>query len=164
MGVVNPVRAWRGRSKPQRSELYLRWSLYLMALAPLPLTVMINLADPDSGSDPASRVALVLGLAQTLVTLRAYRTSLDHYLNRPTDHLRWLALNGGLAVKPAPGRYCCSAPGSTRPTAGSSCPSPPRSPAPCSSPPSARPRSGCARSGRPSPGRSRCSPSSPRCC
>ncbi|MFF7587432.1 sensor histidine kinase [Kitasatospora purpeofusca] len=98
MGVVNPVRAWRGRSKPQRSELYLRWSLYLMALAPLPLTVLIDSADPDSGADPASRVALVLGLAQTLVTLRAYRTSLDHYLNRPTDHLRWLALNGGVAV------------------------------------------------------------------
>ncbi|WP_380277539.1 sensor histidine kinase [Kitasatospora purpeofusca] len=98
MGVTNPVRAWKGYSKPQRSELYLRWSLYLMALAPLPLTLLINSADPDAGTHPAARVALVLGLAQTLVTLRAYRTSLDHYLKRPTDHLRWLALNGGLAV------------------------------------------------------------------
>ncbi|MFE6868914.1 sensor histidine kinase [Kitasatospora sp. NPDC057692] len=98
MGVANPVRAWKGCSKPQRSELYLRWSLYLMALAPLPVTLLINSADPDYRDHPAARVALVLGFAQTLVTLRAYRTSLDHYLKRPTDHLRWLALTGGVAV------------------------------------------------------------------
>ncbi len=98
MGVVNPVRAWKGRSKPQRSELYLRWSLYLMALAPLPVTLMINSAEPEHRDHPAARVALVIGLALTLVTLRAYRTSLDHYLNRPSDHLRWLAVNGGVAV------------------------------------------------------------------
>ncbi|MFE7191275.1 sensor histidine kinase [Kitasatospora sp. NPDC057541] len=98
MGVVNPVRAWRDYSKPQRSELYLRWSLYLMALAPLPLSLLINSADPDLRAHPASRVAMVVGLAQTLLSLRAYRTSLDHYLKRPSDHLRWLALNGGVAV------------------------------------------------------------------
>ncbi|MER7703479.1 sensor histidine kinase [Kitasatospora sp. NPDC097605] len=98
MGIANPVRAWKGYSKPQRSELYLRWSLYLMALAPLPVALLVNSSDPDYRSHPAGRVALVLGLAQTLITLRAYRTSLDHYLRRPTDHLRWLALNGGVAV------------------------------------------------------------------
>ncbi|MFB6892066.1 sensor histidine kinase [Kitasatospora sp. NPDC056327] len=98
MGIANPVRAWKGYSKPQRSELYLRWSLYLMALAPLPLTLLIDSADPGSATHPAARVALVLGLAQTLITLRAYRTALDHYLKRSTDHLRWLALTGGVAV------------------------------------------------------------------
>ncbi|MFJ8431852.1 sensor histidine kinase [Kitasatospora sp. NPDC094019] len=98
MGVVNPVRRWRDSSKPQRSEVYLRWSLYLMALAPLPVTLLINAADQENGGHPAARVALVIGVALTLVTLRTYRTSLDHYLNRPTDHLRWLAVNGGVAV------------------------------------------------------------------
>ncbi|MFJ3787800.1 sensor histidine kinase [Kitasatospora sp. NPDC090091] len=99
MGVVNPVRKWRGYSKPQRSELYLRWSLYLMALAPLPISLVSNVsAAKDPGYADAARVATVIGLVLTLTTLRAYRTSLDHYLKRPSDHLRWLALNGGVAV------------------------------------------------------------------
>ncbi|GAA2816940.1 sensor histidine kinase [Kitasatospora sp. CM 4170] len=99
MGVVNPVRKWRGYSKPQRSELYLRWSLYLMALAPLPISLLSNTSTAENeGYGDAARVALVIGLLLTLTTLRAYRTSLDHYLKRPSDHLRWLALNSGVAV------------------------------------------------------------------
>ncbi|MED7948700.1 sensor histidine kinase [Kitasatospora sp. NPDC058201] len=99
MGVVNPVRRWRGFSKPQRSELYLRWSLYLMALAPLPAALLSSTSAPETRHYPASvRVSLVVGLALVLVTLRAYRTSLDHYLKRPADHPRWLLITGAVAV------------------------------------------------------------------
>lgn len=99
VGVVNPVRKWRGFSKPERSELYLRWSLYLMALAPLPATLLTALSDPEARRFPAAaRVSLVVGLALVLVTLRAYRTSLDHYLKRPADHPRWLLATGALVV------------------------------------------------------------------
>ncbi|MEU6233292.1 sensor histidine kinase [Kitasatospora sp. NPDC047058] len=99
MGVVNPVRRWRSSSKPQRSELYLRWSLYLMALVPLPISLLSNTSTAENqGYRDAARVALVIGLALTLTTLRAYRTSVDHYLKRPSDHRRWLALNGAVAV------------------------------------------------------------------
>ncbi|WP_327678946.1 sensor histidine kinase [Kitasatospora sp. NBC_00458] len=100
MDVVNPVRRWRGLGKPQRSELYLRWSLYLMALAPLPAALLSSVsAAPESREYPASvQVSLVIGLALILVTLRAYRTSLDHYLKRPGDHPRWLLITGGVTV------------------------------------------------------------------
>ncbi|MQS13248.1 histidine kinase [Streptomyces kaniharaensis] len=98
MGVRGPIRRWRGFGKPQRAELYFRWSLYLMALLMLPVNLLVSASPsnpPSSGT--AVQVALVLSLASTLVTLRAYRTSLDHYLKRPGDR-RWLIVNAVLTV------------------------------------------------------------------
>ncbi|MFJ9946431.1 sensor histidine kinase [Kitasatospora sp. NPDC091207] len=91
MAVLTPRRRWKGYSKPQRTELYLRWSLYLIPLMMLALIMLATTAStgrPDT--DGSARVCLVVGLAVTLLTLRALRTSLDHYLKRPTDHLRRL--------------------------------------------------------------------------
>ncbi|MFJ6140014.1 sensor histidine kinase [Kitasatospora sp. NPDC092286] len=99
MDVRAPVRRWKGSGKPQRTELYLRWSLYSMPLFLLPVIMLAVVSTAEQGGSPAAgRVALVIGLASTLLTLRAYRTSLDHYLKRPTDHLRWLAVTGAVAV------------------------------------------------------------------
>ncbi|MFI9327681.1 sensor histidine kinase [Kitasatospora sp. NPDC052868] len=99
MDVLAPVRTWKGYGKPQRTELYLRWSLYLVPLIVLPL---IALAIVSSAGQQdvrgAAQVCLVVALASTLVTLRAFRTSLDHYLKRPADHLRWLAISGTVVV------------------------------------------------------------------
>ncbi|WP_245205745.1 sensor histidine kinase [Kitasatospora sp. RG8] len=99
MAVRGPIRIWKGYGKPQRSELYLRWSLYLM---PLILLMLVLLAAGSSVGQEAYRstaqVSLVIGLATTLLSLRAYRTSLDHYLKRPTTHLRWLVLTGATAL------------------------------------------------------------------
>lgn len=99
MGVLRPVRTWKAYGKPQRSELYLRWSLYLM---PLILMMVILLAVGSAAQQEqlrdAVRVSMVVGLATTLLAFRAFRTSLDHYLKRPSDHLRWLLLTGGVAI------------------------------------------------------------------
>ncbi|MEV6975460.1 sensor histidine kinase [Kitasatospora sp. NPDC093806] len=96
---MNPVRTWKGYTKPQRSELYLRWSLYLISLAPLPGALLSVGADTaNQRYVAAARVSVVLSLALILVTVRAYRTAIDHYLKRPADHLRWLAVSGALTV------------------------------------------------------------------
>ncbi|WP_316522363.1 sensor histidine kinase [Kitasatospora brasiliensis] len=95
----SPVLSWAGLSKPQRTELYLRWSLYLMALFVLPSVLVSAGSVADQPENiPAIRISLLIALALTLVLLRAYRVALDHYLGRPTDHRLWTALSVGLAV------------------------------------------------------------------
>lgn len=95
----SPLRSWTGLSKPQRTELYLRWSLYLMALFVLPsVLIAAGSAADQPGNLPAVRISVLIGLAVTLVLLRAYRAALDHYLGRPADHRVWTALSVGLAV------------------------------------------------------------------
>ncbi|MBD0693477.1 sensor histidine kinase [Streptomyces sp. CBMA123] len=97
--VRGPIRRWKGYGKPQRAELYFRWSLYLMAWFMLPLNLLaIASSMRNTGATAATQVALVLPLASVLVTLRAYRTSLDHYLGRPSTHRRWLIVNTVLTV------------------------------------------------------------------
>ncbi|MFJ2862750.1 sensor histidine kinase [Kitasatospora sp. NPDC087314] len=99
MDVRGPVRRWKGFGKPQRAELYFRWSLYLMAWIMLPVNLLASASTVQvAQSGTAVQVALVVSLASTLVTLRAYRTSLDHYLRRPSEYLRWLVVNGTLTV------------------------------------------------------------------
>ncbi|MER7757858.1 sensor histidine kinase [Kitasatospora sp. NPDC097643] len=99
MGVRGPIRRWKGYGKPKRAELYFRWSLYLMALFMPPVNLLVA-ASPENPTQYGRviQLALVLSLASTLVTLRAYRTSLDHYLKRPSEYLRWLAVNASLTV------------------------------------------------------------------
>ncbi|MFD7906771.1 sensor histidine kinase [Kitasatospora sp. NPDC059722] len=99
MQVRGPIRRWKGYGKPQRAELYFRWSLYLMAWMMLPINLVVSASPanlPHYGT--AVRVALVVSLASTLVTLRAYRTALDHYLKRPVEYRRWLVVNAVLTV------------------------------------------------------------------
>ncbi|MFF2042916.1 sensor histidine kinase [Kitasatospora sp. NPDC058170] len=99
MNVLAPVRTWKGYGKPQRTELYLRWSLYLMPMLMLPLSALsVAGAVGQQLSHGIAQVCLVVALATTLVTLRAFRTSLDHYLKRPADHLRWLAVTGAVVL------------------------------------------------------------------
>lgn len=99
----SPLRSWRSLSKPQRTELYLRWSLYLMALLLLIAVLTssglaLKRADGDPALMPVVRVSLLLALALTLVLLRTYRVAIDHYLRRPTGHTRWIAVSVCLAV------------------------------------------------------------------
>ncbi len=95
----SPLHSWTNLSKPQRTELYLRWSLYSLPLLVLPITLLAAGARADLPDSIATvRIALLVALTSTLLGLRACRTSLDHYLKRPTDHLRWLSVNGAFAV------------------------------------------------------------------
>ncbi|MFJ7912222.1 sensor histidine kinase [Kitasatospora sp. NPDC096204] len=95
----SPLRSWTSLSKPRRTELYFRWSLYTLPLLLLPITLLSAGARADLPDSVGTvRIALLVSLASTLLGLRACRTSLDHYLKRPTDHLRWLAANGAFAV------------------------------------------------------------------
>ncbi|MEU9045112.1 MULTISPECIES: histidine kinase [unclassified Kitasatospora] len=97
--VRGPIRRWKGYGKPQRAELYFRWSLYLVAWFMLPLNLLASASSVrNTDTAPAVRVALVLSLASVLVTLRAYRTSLDRYLGRPSTYRRWLTANALLTV------------------------------------------------------------------
>ncbi|MFI9360206.1 sensor histidine kinase [Kitasatospora sp. NPDC053057] len=95
----SPLRNWRRLSKPQRTEFYLRWCLYLMALFLLPgVLFAIGTGAGTAENAPAIQVSLLIGLAATLVLLRTFRVTLDHYLRRPTDHRRWVVLTIGLVV------------------------------------------------------------------
>ncbi|MFD8788341.1 sensor histidine kinase [Kitasatospora sp. NPDC059599] len=94
----SPLRRWRGFGKPQRAEIYFRWSIYLMPLAAVPTALLSLGAHLDQYSAGSARVSLAVSLATTLVGLRACRTSLDHYLGRPADHRRWLVINGAVTV------------------------------------------------------------------
>ncbi|MFC8451991.1 sensor histidine kinase [Kitasatospora sp. NPDC057223] len=86
MDVRAPVRRWRNAGKPQRSEVYLRWSLYFMALLQ-PLVVLLSLAGAVgiglSGEVPA--LLLALCCAVTWLSVRAFSAAVDHYLGRPGD-------------------------------------------------------------------------------
>ncbi|MBO1418406.1 sensor histidine kinase [Streptomyces sp. FH025] len=97
----SPHDSWTSLSKPQRSELYLRWSLYLMALF-LPVGVLLAAGaiaqTPGQDTTAVIRVCLVLALATTLVLLRAYRTALDHYLRKSGGQIRWIAVSLALPV------------------------------------------------------------------
>ncbi|MFJ9772800.1 sensor histidine kinase [Kitasatospora sp. NPDC101157] len=97
--VRGPIRRWRGYGKPQRAELYFRWSLYMVAWIMLPVALLATASSVKvQGATTAAQVGLVLSLASVLVTLRAYRTSLDHYLGRPSTYRRWLVVSAMLTV------------------------------------------------------------------
>ncbi|MFG2841715.1 sensor histidine kinase [Kitasatospora sp. NPDC048296] len=97
--VRGPIRRWKGYGKPQRAELYFRWSLYLVAWIMLPINLLASASSVRiGGATSTAQVALVLSFASVLVTLRAYRTSLDHYLGRPSTYRRWLIVNAVLTT------------------------------------------------------------------
>ncbi|MER7846706.1 sensor histidine kinase [Kitasatospora sp. NPDC096077] len=97
--VRGPIRRWRGYGKPQRAELYFRWSLYMVAWIMLPVNLLASASSVRiGGAAGTAQVALALSLASLLVSIRAYRTSLDRYLGRPGGYRRWLTVNTVVTV------------------------------------------------------------------
>ncbi|MFI6154250.1 sensor histidine kinase [Kitasatospora sp. NPDC051170] len=95
----SPLRTWRGFGKAKRSEVYIRWSIYLLPLILLPTTLIIVGSAANRWHSPTNaRISLLVALASALLGIRASRAALDHYLGRPVDHLRWMAANGAFAV------------------------------------------------------------------
>ena len=86
MDVRAPVRRWKNAGKPQRSELYLRWSLYFMALLQ-PLVVLLALVGAVGNGLSGTVMALLPALCcvVTWLSVRAFDAAVDHYLGRPSD-------------------------------------------------------------------------------
>ncbi|GAA0661486.1 histidine kinase [Kitasatospora atroaurantiaca] len=99
MGVPRPIRGWRSYGKPKRTEIYLRWSLYLAAMLQ-PLLVLNLLADPGARDlSPALRwgTAVSAGLGVVL-GIWCFRAAIAHYLGRRGLPVGRLAASTGLAL------------------------------------------------------------------
>ncbi|WP_354641517.1 sensor histidine kinase [Kitasatospora camelliae] len=97
--VTRPVRSWRALGKPQRTEMYVRWSLYLMAPMQLFFVLLAIGANPDL--DPpvwVLRFVVAAGLADAVVMVVTLRAGLDHYLGRRDLPVAALATGFALAL------------------------------------------------------------------
>ncbi|WP_431683955.1 sensor histidine kinase [Kitasatospora sp. KL5] len=103
--MPKPARRWREVGKPKRTEIFIRWSLYLTGLLQ-PLVVGGALTGQDGEDLPApTRIAIATAsLATTALFLVCCRTGLEHYLGRRPRPTGWLtaftatALGGYWAV------------------------------------------------------------------
>lgn len=78
----HPLRRWRELGKPQRTELYVRWSLYFAA-AIEPFAVLGTLGSaPERLDVPALRLLALGTLAGTVASVILARAGLAHYLGR----------------------------------------------------------------------------------
>ncbi|KQV19552.1 MULTISPECIES: sensor histidine kinase [unclassified Kitasatospora] len=94
----HPLRRWRELGKPQRTEVYIRWSLYLAACAE-PLAVLGSLgSDPDRPSTPALQLLVAGTLVGTVASVLLLRAALPHYLGRRPRPDLLLAVSTGLAL------------------------------------------------------------------
>ncbi|MFC9328398.1 sensor histidine kinase [Kitasatospora sp. NPDC057015] len=100
MDVLAPVRRWRSFGKPHRSELYLRWSLYLIALAQ-PLSFLLALGSGAKRYGPPAPVIgglVLLCSVLTWLSVRSFGAAVDHYLGRPSAIDRRLAVTAGATL------------------------------------------------------------------
>ncbi|MFJ8040061.1 sensor histidine kinase [Kitasatospora sp. NPDC096147] len=82
MELRRPMRRWRSLGKPQRTELFVRWSCYL-ALGAEPLALLGALVgQADEVPVLTLRLMLVASLAGTVLSVLLLRAGLAHYLGR----------------------------------------------------------------------------------
>ncbi|MFJ5922651.1 sensor histidine kinase [Kitasatospora sp. NPDC092948] len=103
MSRPRPIRRWQALSKPQRIELYVRWSLYIVAVAQPVLALASVAAAARNDEPPAGFRLLVLGLlAAGALNIVLFRTGLAAYLGRRPHPYGWAALaaavSAGLAL------------------------------------------------------------------
>ncbi|MFJ4676786.1 sensor histidine kinase [Kitasatospora sp. NPDC088783] len=95
-----PVRRWRALSKPQRTELYMRWSLY--AVAVLQVFAVYGLLGSAYGQRRASAVELRVEVPGTLLAAALnvvlVRTGLPAYLGRRPHPYGWAAVSGAVSA------------------------------------------------------------------
>ncbi|MFD7642931.1 sensor histidine kinase [Kitasatospora sp. NPDC059795] len=94
-----PIRHWRAMSKPQRIELYVRWSLYLVAVAQ-PLLALGSVAAAAGVDELASGFRLVvLGMVPAgALNIVLFRTGLAAYLGRRPRPYGWAALSAAVSA------------------------------------------------------------------
>ncbi|MFJ1705374.1 sensor histidine kinase [Kitasatospora sp. NPDC088346] len=86
-----PLQRWRACGKPQRTEIYVRWSLYAMVLVQ-PLLVLGTVGGPAEPvmSRPVAVASVVLALAGSGLGFVLFRLGLDHYLGRRERPTGWI--------------------------------------------------------------------------
>ncbi|MFD8479261.1 sensor histidine kinase [Kitasatospora sp. NPDC059673] len=99
MSRPRPIRRWQSLSKPQRIELYVRWSLYLVAVAQ-PLLAIGSVAAAGRPDElPAGFRWLVLGvLVAGALNIVMFRTGLAAYLGRRPHPYGWAALSAAVSA------------------------------------------------------------------
>ncbi|MFJ5883161.1 sensor histidine kinase [Kitasatospora cineracea] len=95
MSRPRPIRRWRAMSKPQRIELYVRWSLYMVAVAQ-PLLAAGSVAGTARGHELSAGFRLVLlgMLVAGALNIVVFRTGLAAYLGRRPHPYGWAVLSG----------------------------------------------------------------------
>ncbi|WP_259464741.1 sensor histidine kinase [Streptomyces sp. TLI_171] len=100
MSRPRPVRRWRSLSKPQRTEFYVRWSLYAVALAQPVVT--LGLVAGSIGHRGVVGWELAAGVTGTLAASvlngLLIRVGLPAYLGRRPQPYRWVVLAGAVSV------------------------------------------------------------------
>ncbi|MGW4380519.1 sensor histidine kinase [Kitasatospora sp. NPDC004531] len=99
MSRPRPIRRWQALSKPQRIELYVRWSLYIVAVAQ-PLAAFGSLAGLADGDElPTGFRLLMLGvLVSSVLNIVMFRTGLAAYLGRRPHPYCWAALSAAVSA------------------------------------------------------------------
>jgi len=100
MDVIRPVRRWRAYGKPQRTELYIRLSLYLIPLLqPLLVLLAVGAESSRGQTDPVlAGWAIGGGLAGGVVNCLLFRVGLTAYLGRRPRPTGWVLATGGLSL------------------------------------------------------------------
>ncbi|KDN84098.1 sensor histidine kinase [Kitasatospora cheerisanensis] len=99
MSRPRPIRRWQAMSKPQRIELYVRWSLYIVAVAQPLLALGSVAAAAQQDELPAGFRLVVLGmLVAGALNIVLFRTGLAAYLGRRPHPYGWAALSAALSV------------------------------------------------------------------
>ncbi|WP_229848559.1 sensor histidine kinase [Kitasatospora griseola] len=100
MSRTGPVGRWRSLSKPQRTELYVRWSLYLVAVVQ-PLSALLVVGSVAARREvPTVQLLLAVpgGLVAAALNAVLFRTGLDAYLGRRPRPYGWVALSGAVSI------------------------------------------------------------------
>ncbi|GAA4857554.1 sensor histidine kinase [Kitasatospora terrestris] len=95
MDVAMPVRRWRATGKPQRTELYVRWSLYAVSLVqPLATLGMLGGAARNEADPAVLRIAAVGTVVAAALNAALFKVALPAYLGRRPRPTGWLVVSG----------------------------------------------------------------------
>ncbi|MDR3034897.1 MAG: histidine kinase [Kitasatospora sp.] len=100
MSRPRPILRWRALSKPQRTELYMRWSLYAMALLQvIGVWALLGSAYPDHrASIGVLRIGVPGALLTAALNVVLIRTGLPAYLGRRPYPYGWAAVSGAAST------------------------------------------------------------------
>ncbi|GAA1244447.1 histidine kinase [Kitasatospora nipponensis] len=95
MNVRRPIRAWRACGKPQRIEIYNRWSMYALTVVvpvlSLPYLVLAGRREAPAGP---TAVLCVAALAQALCSVPLIRAGMASHVGRRPLPTGWLLVHG----------------------------------------------------------------------